>query len=232
MTLEAGKTLHEKPTILVVDDDDALRRLINVRLSDTYLIVDAPNPERALELVLQDRPDCILLDLMMPRHSGLQLCQTLASLNFTQKIPIFVMTGQSAEAYKEFCLNLGARDFFEKPLDFKRLRSRIEETLNAVTEERRAEPRLRLRTSLILRGIDKRGEYFEVQTSTGNVSNSGFGCAALVSMEKGAVVEVELLYERERLLGRAEVVRVDPQGQGLNFYGFRITEKYGEWTLN
>ena len=232
MATDTAKPLRARPKILIVDDDDAFRRLMTERLSETYDVVEAANPEHALGKVLQSRPDCILLDLLMPHYSGLELCQSLGSLNFTQMIPIIVMSGQSAEVYKEFCLNLGARDFFEKPMDFPRLMVRLTEILNGPTRDRRSEPRIRMRMSLILRGFDKRGEYFEVRSTTENVSTSGFACMAAVPLEKDSMVDVELLPGAERMVGRAKIVHIEERSKGLTFYGFKVTEKYGKWAIS
>ena len=65
------------PKILIVDDDDALRALMKMRLSDTYEVIDTGNPVQALGLALEHKPDAVLLDLMMPDTSGFELCQSL-----------------------------------------------------------------------------------------------------------------------------------------------------------
>jgi CheY-like chemotaxis protein len=59
------------PTILVVDDDQAMRRLVKLNLADLYDVVDTGEPEAALALALEHKPDVILLDLRMPRYSDL-----------------------------------------------------------------------------------------------------------------------------------------------------------------
>ena len=56
--------------LLVVDDDEALRRLMRLELSDTYEVIDSGEPEQGLALALEHRPDAILLDLRMPKYSG------------------------------------------------------------------------------------------------------------------------------------------------------------------
>ena len=58
------------PRLLIVDDDDAVRKVLRFRLKDSYEIIDTKSPEEALALALQQKPDAILLDLMMPRCSG------------------------------------------------------------------------------------------------------------------------------------------------------------------
>jgi CheY-like chemotaxis protein len=67
------------PRILIVDDDEAIRRLVRLNLTDLYEIFDTGQPEEALALALEHKPDAILLDLRMPGYSGFELCKTLTS---------------------------------------------------------------------------------------------------------------------------------------------------------
>jgi CheY-like chemotaxis protein len=78
--------------ILMVDDDPAMRGLIKKRLSDTYEVIDTGDPEQALGLALEHKPDAILLDLMMPKFSGFELCQSFHSLSYSSRIPIIVIS--------------------------------------------------------------------------------------------------------------------------------------------
>jgi DNA-binding response OmpR family regulator len=234
--METVKTSAERapgirPKLLIVDDDDGYRKFLKFRLTDTYDVIDVASPEHALGKVVQDRPDCVLLDLFMPRYSGLELCGAIASLGFTSMIPIIVLSGQSAETYKKFCLDLGAKDYFEKPVDIKRLKDRISELLQAKAEARSVKPRIPVKMNLVLRGADVRGNYFEVRASTDNLSASGFGSVLAVPLEVGTVVEVELLPHSQQMKGRAKVVNVEQPENGLTVYSFEITEKSGEWNL-
>ena len=220
------------PLILIVDDDEAMRGLIRERLEDAYKIIDTGNPEGALSLALQSKPDCILLDLMMPEFSGFELCQTLASLSFTRLIPIFVITGEPAARYKDSCMNLGAKEYFEKPLNFGQLRSRLAAVLESKQHERRAEVRVRLRALLKLRGTDISGRKFELLTTTDNVSASGFLCGCHALLERDAIVEVWLRSGGVELqVGRARMVRVEWPNTAWQRHGFRFVEKPHDWIL-
>ena len=123
--------------LLIVDDDEAMLRLYRVRLSDRWEIIQTSEPEQALALALEHKPQAILLDLMMPKFTGFELVQSLHNLSYTAQIPLFVITGESAEAYNEHCANLGARCVFQKPIDFKNLKTRLASELEAKRPERR-----------------------------------------------------------------------------------------------
>ena len=64
--------------LLIIDDDESVRKVLRFRLKDSYEITDTGSPEEALALALQTKPDAILLDLMMPKYSGFEVCRTLS----------------------------------------------------------------------------------------------------------------------------------------------------------
>jgi len=219
------------PRVLIVDDDDALRSLLRLRLGDSYEVIDTGNPEQALALVLEHKPDAILLDLMMPKFSGFELCQTLTSLSFTQLVPVFIVSGGAAGRYKAFCHELGAAGYFEKPINFSELKACLDATLKAKRPERRSEPRVRLRVGVKLRGTDTNGKPFEQLNITDNVSPSGFLCGCTAVLQKDTIIDVFLTGEGEHYVGRARVVRAEWHNTPGQRYGFRFVEKRGHWVL-
>lgn len=219
------------PKILLVDDDDSMRGLMKKRLSDTYQVIDTGDPEQALGLALEHKPDAILLDLMMPKFSGFELCQSFHGLSYTSLTPLFVITGESAAKYKEHCENLGATAFFEKPVNFPELKRRLAEEIQNRRTERRSEVRVRMRIVLKLRGADANGKQFEESVATENVSASGFLCNCSQNLTKDAIVEVFLAGGAERLAGKARVVRKEAPGAPWQRYGFQFVEKTREWVL-
>jgi DNA-binding response OmpR family regulator len=211
--------------ILIVDDDEQTRKLIRERLEDTYDVFDTGDPENAFVMTLQHKPDAILLDLSMPKLSGFELCQTLSSLSFTQRIPIFIISGQDARN-KAFCTNLGAVAYLEKPVDFGELRDRLAVTLNADKTERRAEVRVQLKLDIQLRGTDKDGKLFEVDAVTENMSVGGFLCSCTATLEEGTTLEAFLRSGNQYRLGRARVVHVRANDTALHpRYHFRFIEQ-------
>src|SRR5579864_7164726 len=152
--------------ILIIDDDEAIRRMLRFRLKDRYEILDTASPEEGLLLALKQKPDAVFVDLMMPGHTGFEVCQTLAGLSFTQLIPVFVISGAPRAIYKDFCDALGARGYFEKPVDFNLLQERLAAVLSRDRENRRREARVRLRVGVKLKGRDAKEDSFEVLTFT------------------------------------------------------------------
>ena len=139
--------------LLLVDDDEALRRLMRLELSDTYEIIDSGQPEAGLALALEHKPDAILLDLRMPNYSGYELLQTFTGLSLTEKIPVIVVSGEAGAQTKEHCKQLGAFGYFEKPIDFEALRTRLSQIGKTRKFVPRTEVRVRLHVPLKLKGV-------------------------------------------------------------------------------
>jgi DNA-binding response OmpR family regulator len=225
-------TATKMAKLLIVDDDEAVRGLLRMRLSGSYQIVETGDPEQALGLALETKPDAILLDLMMPGFSGFELCQSLHSLSYTSRIPIFVITGEAGTKYKEHCESLGARGYFHKPVDFTALKAALTEELKGKQPERRAHKRVQMRVLLKLRGKDANGNPFDEQTTTDNVSAGGFLCNCTVPLVKGTPVDVYLTSGgNERHAGRAKVVRKESTGSSFSRFGFQFDQTTSDWVL-
>src|SRR5712692_29348 len=222
---------HAMQKLLVIDDEEAMRRLLRLNLSDTYEVIDTGDPEQGLALAMQNKPSAILLDLRMPRFSGFELCRTFTGLTSTQLTPVFIVSGEAGSTTKALCKELGATAYFEKPIDFDALRSRLAEVLLAKRPERRSEVRVRLRAPLKLRGTDTNGKSFEELTHTENVSLSAFLCGCAAPRRPGSIVEVFLLTGAGQLVGTARVVRSEATETPYPRYAFRFVEKTGEWVL-
>jgi DNA-binding response OmpR family regulator len=219
------------PKILIIDDDDAMRGLLRARLESLYEIYDTGDPNDAMALALEQKPDVILLDLMMPKFSGFDLCQSLLSLSYTSRIRIFIITGKGGGEAQEYCKNLGATGFFQKPVDFAALKARLAEEVQAQHPEQRSHMRVRMRVTLKLKGTDAAGNPFEELTVTENVSVGGFLCNCAAPLAEGSTVEVILSSPTERYAGRARVVRKESSQLSWQRYGFQLVEKTTDWVL-
>jgi len=117
--------------ILVVDDDAVIQQLIEVNLElEGYEVDKASNGQEALDKVAQDAPDLILLDVMMPRMNGRDVCRLLKSDPKTASIPIIFLSARAQDMDVEAGLELGADAYVTKPFDPGQLLDTISELLN------------------------------------------------------------------------------------------------------
>ncbi len=112
--------------ILVADDDDLIRRLFrNVLLADGHEVLLAEDGQQALEKARADRPDVLLLDVQMPRLSGLEVCRQLKADPVTAPMPILLITGQASREERIAGVAAGADDFLTKPVDHEEMVLRV-----------------------------------------------------------------------------------------------------------
>ncbi len=113
-------------TILVVEDDATLRETIAYNLrSEDYAVLTAADGVAALELAHQHPVALVLLDLMLPRLDGLEVCRQLRARPETAKVPILMLTARGEETDKVVGLELGADDYVTKPFTWREVRARI-----------------------------------------------------------------------------------------------------------
>ncbi|MDA7857879.1 response regulator [bacterium] len=115
-----------KEKVLIVDDESDLLQTLKVRLEHWgYQITIATDGKKCLNKVSQDKPDLILLDIMMPGLDGLSICQKLQE----SKIPIVIMTALSEEKIRHAAQVVGVADFILKPFSMELLRTKVEKAL-------------------------------------------------------------------------------------------------------
>lgn len=217
--------------LLIVDDEEAIRRLLRINLADRYEILDTGNSDQALAMAMQGKPNAILLDLRMPNYSGFELCRTFKSMASTQLIPIIIISGEVGATTKLFCKELGATAYFEKPVDVDALRSGLERVLRVAQPDRRREVRVHLRVMLKLRGNDINEKSFEEMSNTENVSKSGFFCGCTALLKKDSTIEVYLVNGGTKFVGKARVVRSEGNDMPYPRYAFQFVQKEGDWIL-
>lgn len=119
-----------KPKILVVDDEPDALELIAFNLKNAGLeVLTAENGDQALRLARAQRPDLILLDLMLPEVDGLEVCKILRRDAATSAIPIIMVTAKAAEMDRVLGLELGADDYVTKPFSPRELVLRVKNLL-------------------------------------------------------------------------------------------------------
>lgn len=120
------------PRILVVDDEPLVRGMIRDYLETQGLaVVEAENGEEALMKIHQGVPDLILLDIMMPKLDGLQVCRALKADPATEAIPVVLLTARDSLEDRVRGLQAGANDYLIKPVEPTELLARIQAHLRA-----------------------------------------------------------------------------------------------------
>jgi phosphate regulon transcriptional regulator PhoB len=116
--------------ILVVDDEKDLVELIAFNLEqEGYIVFKAWDGEQAMELAREIKPDLIVLDLMLPGLSGLDICRRLRGKDETENLPIVMVTAKGQDVDKIIGLELGADDYITKPFSVRELVARVRAVL-------------------------------------------------------------------------------------------------------
>lgn len=119
-----------KEKILVVDDEQDLVKLIRYHLEkDGFKVISASNGEDALFLTRKERPELVVLDLMLPGIDGLEVCKKLKADQELAQIAIIMLTAKGEEADITMGLKLGADDYMTKPFSPKELVARVQAVL-------------------------------------------------------------------------------------------------------
>jgi len=106
---------EKKEKILIVEDDKSLREMYQLRLSiNGYDVIEAGDGEEGLDVAIKEKPDLILLDIMMPKMSGMDVLDILKSTPETKDIPVIVLTALTEENVKAKGLVYGAEDYLIK----------------------------------------------------------------------------------------------------------------------
>ncbi len=217
--------------LLVVNHDDITRDRMCVRLGDAFETYGASDPRQAMSMVMEHHPHGVLVDLEMPEKGGVEFCQSLRAVSFASQISVFAITEKTATIPETQYPELGVASFFERPVDLEEIKNRIVYALEGPRVNRRAHPRIRMRTILKLRGNDVSGKHFDELTATENVSVGGFLCNSTTPLDVNARVEVLLVSEGERFVGRARLAHKENFVGPWQRYGFHFEEKTNEWVV-
>jgi phosphate regulon transcriptional regulator PhoB len=112
--------------ILVVEDEPDIRKLVNYNLTqERFNVLEAEDGEEALKLLQREKPNLVILDLMLPGVSGMELCKLLRQRNETAKLPILMLTAKAGEADRIVGLEMGADDYLAKPFSPREMVARV-----------------------------------------------------------------------------------------------------------
>lgn len=112
----------DKPKVLIVEDDATVRELMQLYLGDDFELIMAADGVTAVEKAKQEKPMVILLDIMLPRRNGWEVCQEIRSFS---KVPIIMVSAKGEESDKIQGLELGADDYLTKPFSPRELYARV-----------------------------------------------------------------------------------------------------------
>ena len=105
--------------ILVVDDDISIRNFIHVNLEARgYQVLTAPDGEEAIKVAEKEKPDLIILDIVMPGMDGFAVCQKIRE---ESNVPVIMLSAREGEGDKEKCVACGANDYLTKPFVLREL---------------------------------------------------------------------------------------------------------------
>ncbi|MGA8138002.1 MULTISPECIES: HD domain-containing phosphohydrolase [Pseudomonas] len=134
----------QRPTLLLVDDEAINLQVLRHTLQDDYRLLFAKDGYKALELVRTDRPDLILLDIMMPGLSGYDVCTALKQDPCTSAIPVIFVTALSEVDNETRGLELGAVDYIGKPYHPGIVKARVRTHLSLVQAQELRDTRLQI----------------------------------------------------------------------------------------
>ncbi len=126
-----GANEKEKPYILIVEDNEDLRRYLEENLSQNHSVKLAVNGKFGFDLAVETIPELIVSDLMMPDMDGNMLCEKIKSDQRTSHIPFILLTAKSDMHTKLDSFKTGADDYLLKPFNFKELKARIDNLINS-----------------------------------------------------------------------------------------------------
>lgn len=172
-----------RETILVVEDETSIQELLKYNLEkEGFRVLLADTGEKGLAAAAQKRPDLILLDLMLPRIDGMEVCRHLKRERSTREIPVVIISARNTEVDQVVGLEIGAVDYLTKPFSVKVLLARVK---NALRSHATPPSQSVLRSGEFL--LDRRAARFSIQGKTVALTKTELGILTLL-MEKPDVV--------------------------------------------
>src|SRR2546429_4511823 len=135
---ERRADMPDSSTILLVDDEDSVQKLLAYPLErEGFRVLQARDGEEALARFAEEHVDLVVLDLMLPKLDGLEVCKRLRAQS---EVPIIMLTARDDELDKVVGLELGADDYITKPFSIREFRSRVRALLRRAATVRQTRP--------------------------------------------------------------------------------------------
>jgi CheY-like chemotaxis protein len=122
---------NDKKKILIVDDEPNVRRLVHTILSKDFTVLEAEDGRQAIDVAGTQKPDLILMDMLMPRMDGLTACYTIKNDPTTKSIPVLMLTAIGFELNIKLSQQMGADAYMTKPFTSQDLLDKIAQVLPA-----------------------------------------------------------------------------------------------------
>jgi DNA-binding response OmpR family regulator len=184
--------MADSSTILLVDDEDSVQKLLAYPLErDGYRVLQARDGQEALDRFNAEHVDLVVLDIMLPRLDGLEVCKRLRA---ESSVPIIMLTARDDELDKVLGLELGADDYITKPFSIREFRSRVRALLR-----RAAAPRRDPREDEVIESdglkIDLARRVVEVQGKAVQLTYVEFELLRILASSPGRVYTRQMLLE-------------------------------------
>lgn len=176
-------------TLLLVDDEPANLRVLRHTLQNDYRLLFAKDGGAAIELVRSDRPDLILLDIMMPELTGYDVCRALKQDAATASIPVIFVTALADADNEQLGFELGAVDYISKPFNPHVVQARVRTHLSLVRADEVFDTRLS-----IIRCLGRAAEYKDNETGMHVIRMSHYAHTVALAMGYGERAADDLLH--------------------------------------
>lgn len=180
-----------KPRVLVVDDEPAIRKFVraNLEIRD-YETLLATDGNEACEIIEREMPDLIILDIMMPKLDGFEVCRRVREWS---QIPIIFLSARAGEMDKVKCLELGADDYITKPFGVDELLARVKAVMRRVKSSGESESLPVFNTAELT--VDFAKHLVSIKNETVNLTATEYKMLSYLAMNAGRVITVAQILE-------------------------------------
>ncbi len=208
----------KKQKIIVVEDEPDLVDVVTYNLKrEGYLVLAAQRGDEGLNLIRSERPDLVLLDLMLPGMDGLSICRQMKSDSSLSEIPIIIASAKGEESDVVIGLEMGADDYLAKPFSPRELLARIKAVL------RRGAPRDVIRERLVIRGlvIDSGKHEVRIEDEIISLTSTEFKLLHHLAASRGRA------FSREQLLNKVVGMGVVVVDRNIDVHIRAVRKKLG-----
>ena len=147
--------------VLVVDDEEPIANILQFNLKkEGYEVIVANDGEKAVELAFSENPDLILLDLMLPKKDGMEVCREVRT---KMNVPIIMLTAKNSEIDKVLGLEFGADDYVTKPFSTRELMARVKVNLRRVVKQNEEQAEQNATAEIVVKNMVINPEAYSVK---------------------------------------------------------------------